>query len=292
MHNDIAAYILECRIEKGLAEGTISRYARVLTYFADWTGIDTDEVTNKTLIGFALKLREDGIDPRSLNGNLGIVVHFLKHFGVDDVEWNPMETVHNIPDFLSPEQIDDMVKKIPRGDKYNERDRVVILTLFASGIRASELCNLRIANMDIDYGLKVMGKGKKERFVPMPPEPFDDLRAYVLGARSAFMPDPHNPFVFIGQGGEPLSRSGLWRICKKWGDRAGLKDIHPHIFRHSMATALINRGCQIRFVQEILGHSSINTTQIYTQVAIEHLRVELMKYHPAALSGKLAHDVA
>lgn len=292
MHNDIAAYILECRIEKGLAEGTISRYARVLTYFADWTGIDTDEVTNKTLIGFALKLREDAIDPRSINGNLGIVVHFLRHFGVDNVEWYPMETMHDVPDFLSPEKIDEIVQKIPRGNKYNERDRVVILTLFATGIRASELCNLRIENMDIDYGLKVMGKGNKERFVPMAPEPFDDLRAYVLGSRCAFMPDKFNPFVFIGQGGEPLSRSGLWRICKKWGDRADVKDLHPHTLRHSMATAMINRGCQVRFVQEMLGHASINTTQIYTHVAIERLRVELMKYHPFGHPDKATHDVA
>ena len=163
------------------------------------------------------------------------------------------------------------------------RDRAILEVLYASGLRASELCDLKLRDVNIAVGVvRVLGKGSKERIVPVGKPAMTAIEKYLLDCR-AKLAKKHEEQLFLSRTGKPMERIGLWMLVEKYGRKSGLlRHISPHTLRHCFATHLIGGGADLRIVQELLGHSDVGTTQIYTHVDQDRLRAVHKKYHPRA----------
>jgi integrase/recombinase XerD len=188
-----------------------------------------------------------------------------------------------VPQVLSPEQVTKLLDAPQPADRYQLRDRAILETLYAAGCRASEVVGLTMADLHLEAGFcKCEGKGGKQRIVPLGRPAVNALRSYLDGLRPrlvATAPDANR--VFVSRGGKPLSREMLWVVVKKYVRRAGLHaKVSPHTLRHSFATHLLAGGADLRTVQELLGHASIQTTQRYTHVDRDRLREIHRRFHP------------
>ena len=190
-----------------------------------------------------------------------------------------------LPVFLTVEEIDAMIGAIDMSAPMADRDRAMIETLYGCGLRVSELCGLRLSWLHFNEGyLRVVGKGDKERLVPIGPEAMARIEVYVRGARLHVpLKAKGEDMVFLNARGGPLSRMAVFNLVKKLAVAAGIrKTISPHTFRHSFATHLVEGGADLRAVQEMLGHASITTTEIYTHLDREYLRSNILQFHPRA----------
>ena len=205
-----------------------------------------------------------------------------------------------LPKAISPEIIEKILKVVDEGSQYeNEekelalmkvralriRDRAMVYFLYATGVRVSELINLPMQHMDLEAGYaRVMGKRKKERVVPFVPIVTKYLHEYLEVARPLLLstsPNHDSETFFIGLGGEGLTRQGFWKTLKKIASTAGLNEsLHPHMLRHTFATDLLKSGMDLRSLQMLLGHADMQTTQVYTHIAPDHLQTVIKKYHP------------
>jgi integrase/recombinase XerD len=184
---------------------------------------------------------------------------------------------------LSPAGVDRLLGVPDAETRLGRRDRAALETLYATGCRASEVAGLRPADLDLEAGLvRCIGKGNKERRVPLGSRAIAALRDYLLRDRPALvLRRPETATVFVSKSGRPLSRTALWEIVKRAARQAGLAgDVSPHTLRHSFATHLLAGGADLRVVQEMLGHASIATTQIYTRVELSRLRNVHARFHP------------
>ncbi|WP_291783775.1 site-specific tyrosine recombinase XerD [Cecembia sp.] len=188
-----------------------------------------------------------------------------------------------LPDTLSYEEINQILESIPLGEPEGHRNRAILEMLYSSGLRVSELTDLKIGNIYADVGfLRVIGKGNKERLVPVGRDALKYLNIYLEEFRKEMQPAKgHEQFVFLNRRGKKLSRVMIFLIIKKQAEAIGLKkNVSPHTFRHSFATHLIEGGADLRAVQEMLGHESITTTEIYTHLDRDYLRQVLNEFHP------------
>jgi integrase/recombinase XerD len=204
------------------------------------------------------------------------------------VDRNPLANIEmakgwmNLPDTLSREEMNRLLAQPDLIGAAALRDKAMLELLYASGIRVSELIGLTMnaINWQVGY-LLVMGKGGKERIVPLGRCAYDCLYQYVEGAREGYLKKKQNDIVFLNKSGDGFTRQGFWKVVKKYAERAGLKKkVHPHTFRHSFATHLIEGGADLRSVQIMLGHADISTTQTYTHITRERLKDVHRKYHP------------
>jgi integrase/recombinase XerD len=190
-----------------------------------------------------------------------------------------------LPVFLSVEEIDAMIRAIDMSKPLAHRDRSIIETLYGCGLRVSELCGLRRSWLHFSEGfIRVVGKGDKERLVPIGPESMLQLDLYLNNERVHLNTGPRSgDIVFLNARGGPLSRMSVFNLVKDLAMKAGIrKTISPHTFRHSFATHLVEGGADLRAVQEMLGHASITTTEIYTHLDREYLRSNILQFHPRA----------
>jgi integrase/recombinase XerD len=190
-----------------------------------------------------------------------------------------------LPTFLTVEEIDAMVRAIDMSRPMAHRDRAMIETLYGCGLRVSELCSLRRSWLHFSEGyIRVVGKGDKERLVPIGPEAMRQMDRYISDERVHLPVRPKaEDIVFLNQRGGALSRVSVFNLVKQLAVRAGIhKTISPHTFRHSFATHLVEGGADLRAVQEMLGHASITTTEIYTHLDREYLRSNILQFHPRA----------
>jgi integrase/recombinase XerD len=188
-----------------------------------------------------------------------------------------------IPQVLSPENVNKLLDAPLPLDRYFLRDRALLETLYATGSRASEVVGLKMADLHLEAGFcKCFGKGSKQRIVPLGRVAINALRAYLERLRPQLVPSAAEaPWVFVSRGGRKLSREMLWVVVKKYVKRAGLPGkVSPHTLRHSFATHLLAGGADLRTVQELLGHASIQTTQQYTHVDRDRLRAIHRRFHP------------
>jgi integrase/recombinase XerD len=188
-----------------------------------------------------------------------------------------------LPDTLNYQEIVQILESIPLGESEGHRNRAMLEILYSSGLRVSELTDLKSANVYADIGfLRVIGKGNKERLVPIGKDALKYLKLYVEEVRNHMTPSKgHEQFVFLNRRGKKLSRVMVFLIIKKQVEQVGLrKNVSPHTFRHSFATHLIEGGADLRAVQEMLGHESITTTEIYTHLDRDYLRQVLNEFHP------------
>ncbi len=188
-----------------------------------------------------------------------------------------------IPQVLTPQEVEGLLKAPKLNTPQGLRDRAILEILYATGLRASEILRLRLEDLHLDIGfLKCVGKGGKERIVPLGKKSQKFLKRYLVEARPRLLKGA-SPYVFLGRNSKLLTRQFLWKRIRDYAKKVGInKEIKPHLLRHSFATHLIERGAQLRFVQELLGHSSISTTQIYTHINRMRLKEIHRKYHPRA----------
>ncbi|HPC85471.1 MAG TPA: site-specific tyrosine recombinase XerD [Smithellaceae bacterium] len=280
-------------IEKGAADNTLAAYGRDLNryrIFLDQRGIsDPRSVAPQTVVDFLVQLRSEGLSANSMNRTLAALRGFYKYLLREKVlEESPLARIElakvwmRLPDTVSQEEMNRILSGPDDSTPSGLRDRAMLELLYATGLRVSELAGLTMNSINWQVGfLVVMGKGGKERVVPVGKTAYDCVRRYVDEARPKFVRAKTTDVLFLNRFGRALTRQGLWKIIVRYAQKAGLqKNVHPHTFRHSFASHLLEGGADLRAVQVMLGHSDISTTQIYTHVTRERLKEIHRKYHP------------
>lgn len=289
-------YLSHLRIERGSAARTVEAYERDLSDYLDFlesSGLsDIDEVDRATLLAYEADLFTRNYAASSVKRRIS-VVKGLHKFAVREgyakknfADALPLPKVpEKLPDVLSIEQLGTMLDSIEGSDAAACRTRAILELLYGCGLRVSELCNLDLGALHLDEGfLRVVGKGSKERIVPVSGAALESLQAYLESARGHYLKAgrPMPAAVFLNARGTRLSRQTVHKIVAEAGLLIGCKNLHPHTLRHSFATHMLQGGADLRVIQEILGHSDISTTQIYTHIDRTHLRAEYLSAHPRA----------
>ncbi|HEX3149062.1 MAG TPA: site-specific tyrosine recombinase XerD [Gemmataceae bacterium] len=290
---EVTAFRHYLRSERGMADNTVISYGHDLDRFATWfAGRPMRDFRSPTLgeladyLGF---LREEQLAPASVARHLVALKIFYRFLKLEEradaatVELLASPALwERIPTILSPDNVEKLLVAPLPADRFYLRDRALLETLYATGCRASEVVNLKIGDLYLDAMFcKAFGKGSKQRIVPLGSKAVSALRTYIGEGRPALTSAAPSEFVFLSRGAKRLDREVLWMIVKKYVKRAGLpKKTSPHTLRHSFATHLLSNGADLRAVQEMLGHASIGTTQIYTHVDRNRLKELHKRFHP------------
>jgi len=286
--NSIEPFIDYLSIERGLSPNTLQAYRRDLCQFRDWLKKEFLQVDSALIGNYLATLREKGNKSRTLNRKLSVVRMFYKFLYTEGkIDHNPVEGVSSprlgrkIPSFLSEKEVEALLEAPSVDEPYGPRDRAILEVVYGAGLRISELVNLNLTDLNLKGGwVKVLGKGSKERIVPLGREACRWVRIYLRKRR---IETTDKLSLFCNRYGKRLSRQACWKITKKYSQKSGItKKISPHTLRHSFATHLLSRDADLRFVQELLGHTNISTTQIYTHITQERLKKVYKKYHPRA----------
>jgi integrase/recombinase XerD len=281
------------RLEKSLSENSIEAYLndvfKLENYIAGTgTGIGPAGVTFPDMKKFLYWYGTDNQNPRTQSRTLSGIRAFYKYLLIEgEIDENPASLIESpktglrLPEVLSVDEIDRMIDQIDLSRPEGHRNKAIIETLYGCGLRVSELVNLRLT--DIHYGegfVVVTGKGNKQRLVPVSGKALKEIDIYKLDRKE--LPVIHDQNVlFLNRRGSRLTRAMIFTIIKDLAAKAGIKkNIHPHTFRHSFATHMIEAGADLRAVQEMLGHESILTTEIYTHIDRSFLRDTLIMFHP------------
>ena len=290
--NSFRSYLM---LERSLSENSVEAYIRDVHKLNDYLSINgikksPKELTSKDISSFIQWIVKFGISANSQARLLSGIKAFYKYLILEEIiDKDPTLLIEGpkkglkLPETLSTEEIDDLIKSIDLSHPQGQRNKAIIETLYGCGLRVSELINLKITNWFRKDGfIKVIGKGNKERLVPIGKVTESVLKIYVDQIRvHQKINKGCEDFVFLNRRGNQLSRVMIFTIIKDLAEKTGLKKtISPHTFRHSFATELIKRGANLRAVQEMLGHESINTTQIYTHIDREFLRESIITHHP------------
>lgn len=280
-------------IEKGASGNTLEAYGRDLKRyltFLEQKGIsDARSVAPQTVVDFLVQIKSEGLSANSMNRALAALRGFYNYLLQERVlEESPLTHIElakvwmRLPDTVSREEMNRILSGPDNSTPSGLRDRAMLELLYATGLRVSELINLSMNSINWQVGfLAVMGKGGKERVVPVGRTAYDAVRRYVDEARPKFVRSKTTEVLFLNRFGRAFTRQGLWKIIVGYAQKAGLqKNVHPHTFRHSFASHLLEGGADLRAVQVMLGHSDISTTQIYTHVTRERLKEIHRKYHP------------
>ncbi|MDO5511574.1 site-specific tyrosine recombinase XerD [Corynebacterium sp.] len=292
-----ATWLDHLAVERGLAENTLSNYRRDVERYLAWleeAGRDSlRDVATADVEAYVADLRRSGLAASSTGRALVVArgLHkFAVHEGLVDVdvaaEVSPPTTGRHLPDTLSIDEVTRLIDAVPDGemaDALHLRDKALIEVLYGTGARISEVTGLSVDDVtDTDGILRITGKGSKQRLVPIGSKALAAIEVYLVRARPLLAQGTSHA-LFLNTRGGALSRQSAWAILKSAAARAGLdKDISPHTLRHSYATHLLEGGADVRVVQELLGHSSVTTTQIYTHVTAENLRQVWRQAHPRA----------
>lgn len=277
-------------VEKGLAVNSIEAYRQDLVHYQQFLAArkirELNRVKRDDIVQFLLCEKDRGLQPPSLARRL-VAVKLLHRFlfkegrlreDITGVLESP-KLWQKLPEFLSLEEVEKILRAPNARTEDGLRDRAILELLYATGMRVSEISRLRQEDVNLESAfLKCRGKGEKERIVPLGQVAIEALQSYLGRVRSAL---PKSEFIFVNAQGRYLSRQRLWQIIRKYARETRIrKRISPHTFRHSFATHLLERGADLRIVQELLGHSNISTTQIYTHVSRDHLKSVHAKFHP------------
>ena len=296
--NGFRAYML---LERSLSPHTIEAYLGDVGKLAQFITLSGQElspaqVETDTLSAFFKHLNELGLGARSQARLLSALKTFYKYLLAENiVQTDPTELLEgprlprHIPEVLSFEEIQRMLELIDLSTPHGVRNRAMLETLYACGLRVSELVELRLSNLYLDIGfVKVTGKGDKERIVPIGEDAVKHIRLYLEGVRQGMMNihKDHANYLFLNRRGKKLTRVMVFLVIKEAAAMAGIdKNVSPHTFRHSFATHLIEGGADLKAVQDMLGHESIITTEIYTHLDTEYLRETVLQFHPMNRRG-------
>ena len=286
---DYEAYIL---LEKGLSANTAAAYINDVSHligYVERNNLQFDNIRPDDLHSFLAIVHDLGISPRSQNRLLSGIRSFFKFLRLEGyIEEDPSELIESphlgrdLPEVLSVEEIDALIAAIPSDKDESLRNRAIIETLYGSGLRVSELIDARISRLDLQENLIIVeGKGSKQRIVPISPLASELIAQYLSFRRFLDVKPEGNDIIFLNRRGRPLTRQMIFIIIRDLAAMAGLtKTVSPHTLRHSFATHLLEGGANLRAIQEMLGHESISTTELYLHLDRSRLRRELLDHHP------------
>ena len=289
-------FLTYCRIECGFAPATISAYGADLYDLQNWLSdesvVDWESLSIELIADHLHFLKEKGLETSSIARHVATIRVFCRFmFANGYISHNPAERMvqpavwSRLPTVMNHEQVQQLLSAPNPEDTLYLRDIALIELMYASGLRASELAGMKLSDMQFDLGVvRVLGKGSKERIVPVGVPAMDAMRDYIEGLRDKLVKgNVAEEHIFLSRTGQPITRVVVWQIIKRHAKKVGLANsVHPHTLRHSFATHLLAGGADLRVVQELLGHSNIKTTQIYTHVDRSRLQEVLHKFHPRA----------
>jgi integrase/recombinase XerD len=284
------------RLERALSANTIESYLRDVSKLVEYLEIENINkapgfLELEDFEKFLVFMGKIGLDVRSQARLISGIKAFYKYLLMEDlIENNPTELLEapklsrKIPEVLTYGEIQAMLEAIDLSTPFGTRNRAMLETLYACGLRVSELINLKITNLFLDVGfIKVIGKNDKERLVPIGEEAGKQIRLYMEHDRKKLpkIPKEEENFVFLNRRGKHLTRVYVFMLIKDLAKEVGIqKNISPHTFRHSFATHLVEGGADLKAVQDMLGHESITTTEIYTHLDKEYLKETILQFHP------------
>ncbi|HHV62177.1 MAG TPA: site-specific tyrosine recombinase XerD [Firmicutes bacterium] len=291
----IKEFLAYLAVERGLAGNTLESYGRDLRQFLEFIqeckGIAPEEATQATVVSYLAELRLRGRAPATVSRTLAALKSFYQYLvrehGLTRDPTSNLESPRQekrLPRVLTVQEVTALLNApVPR-DAAGIRDKAMLELLYATGIRVSELVNLKIEDVNLTLGyIRCFGKGSKERIVPLGRIAAECTERYIRDGRSKLSKHDSGSWLFLNQHGHRLTRQGFWKILKKYAAQIGIKkEITPHTLRHSFATHLLERGADLRSVQEMLGHADISTTQIYTHLTKGKLKEVYNKTHPRA----------
>lgn len=290
------------KLEKGYSVNTLDAYMRDLDKLVRYLAAEQVHVTEvklEQLEHFAASISDLGIGPRSLARILSGVRQFYRFLVLDGyMEDDPTELLespkqpNHLPEVLSTAEVDLLEQAIDLSKWEGHRNRAIIEVLFSCGLRVSELINLKLSNLYVDEQfIRVMGKGSKERLVPISPRALEELNYWFSMRNEMSIKPGEEDYVFLNRRGHHLTRTMILIMIKRYAAEAGIKKtISPHTLRHSFATSLLEGGADLRAIQAMLGHESIGTTEIYTHIDTSTLRQEILEHHPRNIQYKLERE--
>ena len=283
------------KIERSLSDNTIDSYIRdvkKLAFFGEKINKNELKINKSDIKDFIKEINEDKISARTQSRIISGIKAFYKYLILEDyIKINPTELIESpkigmkLPDTLSVSEIDSLLSAIDFSHPQGHRNRAILEVLYSCGLRVSELVNLKLSNIRFNEGyVKVLGKRNKERYAPIGSSALKYLKIYLKEVRiHQNIKKDSEDIVFLNRRGKKLTRVMIFTIIKQLAEKIGLKKkISPHTFRHSFATHLIEGGADLRAIQEMLGHESITTTEIYTHLHRELIRDAIMTFHPRA----------
>ena len=282
-------YQFHLKVEKGLSINSIESYENDICNLLTQTDKDIEKFTNKDVTDFFVTLQELGLTNSTIARKRSSIRSFLKFLIEEDIEISAdvddipsIKPSQRLPDVLSVRQMLKLLDSIPNKKPTDMRNKAMLELMYATGVRISEAINLSMHDVYWDDKvIRVLGKGGKQRVVPIAQESLNFLADYFNSARSILRKDRNTDTLFLNRFGNKLSRMGVWKVIDKITNNAGIsKHVSPHTFRHSFATHLLEAGANLRVVQMLLGHSSINTTQIYINIDNTFIMQEHRLYHP------------
>ena len=291
----IKRFLIYLRLELSLSDNSIDAYSHdieLLMQYLDSINHSKllKDISHENIESFLAYLYDLGLSANSQARILSGIKKFYTYLIQEKIiEENPTQLIsspsigRHIPDILSYEEITSMIENIDLSQKFGHRNKAILETMYACGLRVSEVTTLKISNIYIkDEFIRVFGKGDKERLIPISQSTIKTLYLYIDGERKFQNINPkHTDTLFINRRGSGLSRQMIFLIIKDLAEKAGIKkNIGPHTIRHSFATHLLEGGADLRAVQQMLGHSSISTTEIYTHISDQYLKEVIALYHP------------
>ncbi len=280
-------------VERGLARNTIVSYQGDLNDYIDFLqsrSVDAFSKTTKdSIINFMLFQKDKGISPNSISRRLAAIKVFYRFLARERIlKADPTSLIESpklwkrIPETLSLNEVEALLAAPNIRDKQGIRDKAILETLYATGMRVSEAVNLKKDNVNLDVRfLRCIGKGNKERVIPIGAKAIASLKRYLDITRPYLLKKKESELLFLNRFGKRISRQSLWKLIKRYAKEARIKKpVRPHLLRHSFATHLLERGADLRSVQEMLGHANISTTQIYTHINKERLKAIHRMFHP------------
>lgn len=283
-------------VECGLSENTIKGYKGDLRNFSNYLherGIKRfQDLRAKMIVDFIEKEKQRGLSENSISRSLVTIKMLYKYMIMEGkISVNPMSSVNtlklqkHLPEVLHYKAVEEILQAPDCNDKLGIRDKAILELMYATGARVSEVASIKVNWINFDYGyIRCQGKGSRQRIVPIGAEASKSIRRYLQEVRPFLVKiEGDEPLLFLSRTGKKLRRENIWSVVKKYAIKAGIRsNVSPHTLRHSFATHLLEGGADLRSVQEMLGHSNIATTQIYTHIDRKYLKSIHQKFHPRA----------
>jgi len=290
----INEFINFLKLERALSGNSIEAYKNDIKKFIQYLeakglSLLPHQIESEHLQNFIHWINELGISPRSQSRVISGIKSFYKYLLIENyIQKDPTELLETpkigreLPKVLTVDEIDKLIQAIDLSQAEGQRNKAIIETIYSCGLRVSELINLKLSNLHFDEGfIRIVGKGNKERLIPISQKAIKEINLYFEDRNKLSVNPGHEDILFLNRRGKQLTRVMVFTIIKRLAEKAGLsKDISPHTLRHSFATHLIEGGADLRAIQEMLGHESIITTEIYTHLDREYLRDTIIEHHP------------
>ena len=287
------AFIDNIWIEKGLSQNTLDSYRSDLEQFSIWlekNNLTYSKTSKKEILSYLSFLFQKGLGSKTVARKLSSLKSFFRYLVFKSIitidpssEVETPKLLKSIPKSISEKEVEALLAAPDAKTDIGLRDKTMIETLYSCGLRISELINLELLNLNLRQGvIRVIGKGQKERLVPMGDQLINLLNLYISSSRKNLLTNKHSDFLFLSNRGQRMTRQSFWHRIKYYCLDSGFEPekISPHVLRHAFATHLLNNGADLRVVQLLLGHSDLNTTQIYTEVARQRLKRLHTEHHP------------